>query len=211
MKVLVIGGDSFIAKGIESYLSTQDITLVRVTRMQLDITNEVNIRTFCNDPGLPVFDAVLFAQGINPSLSTKETSFEHLSKMLAVNISGPVLLLKHLMPRLHPSANVIFLSSVAAEKGSYDPGYAASKAAIQGLINSFANEFQSMRFNAIALGLVENSPVFNQMTPDFLQKHRDRMFQGSLIQLEHIASIVKVLLTNENLNRSIIPLTSGFR
>jgi hypothetical protein len=101
--------------------------------------------------------------------------------------------------------------SVAAEKGSYDPGYAASKAAIQGMINSFANEFQTMRFNAIALGLVENSPVFNQMTPDFLQKHRDRMHQGTLIQLEHIAAVVNLLLTNENLNRSIIPLTSGFR
>lgn len=211
MKVLVIGGDSFIAKGIESYLSAQGITLVRINRVELDITDELNIMQFCNSQDLPKFDAVLFAQGINPSLNTKETTIEHLSNMLAVNISGPVLLLKHIIPRLNPEGNVIFFSSIAAEKGSYDPGYAASKAAIQGLINSFANEFQSMRFNAIALGLVENSPVFNKMTPDFLQKHRDRMHQGNLIQLDHIASIVNVVLTNENLNRSIIPLTSGFR
>lgn len=211
MKVLVIGGNSFIAQGIESYLSTQGITLVRIHRSVLDITDEVQIEQFCNNPQLPTYDAILFAQGINPSLSTKETTAEHLLAMLKVNIMGPVLLLKHLVPRMNPHGNVVFFSSVAAEKGSYDPGYAASKAAIQGMINSFANEFSSMRFNAIALGLVENSPVFNQMTPDFLQKHRDRMHQGTLIQLEHIAAVVNLLLTNENLNRSIIPLTSGFR
>jgi dTDP-4-dehydrorhamnose reductase len=43
MKVLVIGGNSFIAKGIESYLSTKGIALLRVDRSVLDITDEVHI------------------------------------------------------------------------------------------------------------------------------------------------------------------------
>ena len=132
MKVLVIGGNSFIAQGIESYLSTKGISLIRIDRSALDITDEVQIEQFCNNPLLPTYDAILFAQGINPSLSTKETTAEHLLAMLKVNIMGPVLLLKHLFPRMNPYGNVIFFSSVAAEKGSYDPGYAASKAAIQG-------------------------------------------------------------------------------
>jgi len=211
MKVLVIGGNSFIAKGIEPLLASEGIQLVRIGKELLDISNEDQIVRFSEKQPENCFDAILFAQGINPSQNTKESKELHVVNMLKSNVVGPILLMKHLHQKLNPFTSVIFLSSIAAEKGSYDPAYAASKAAMKGLIHSFANEFPSMRFNAISLGLVEESPVFQQMTPDFLQKHRDHMHNGQLIQLAQIASVIQLLLCNDNLNRSIIPLNAGYR
>jgi NAD(P)-dependent dehydrogenase (short-subunit alcohol dehydrogenase family) len=61
---------------------------------------------------------------------------------------------------------IIFFSSVAKKKGSYDPSYAAAKSGLVGLMHSLANAYKTQRFNIISLGLVENSPVFNQMSDE---------------------------------------------
>jgi NAD(P)-dependent dehydrogenase (short-subunit alcohol dehydrogenase family) len=105
---------------------------------------------------------------------------------------------------------VLFVSSVAKRKGSYDPSYAAAKAGLTGLMHSLANTYKKQRFNLISLGLVEDSPVYKQMTKDFREKHAARMQNGKFIKSENVVSVINLLIENENINRADIGIDGGF-
>lgn len=156
-------------------------------------------------------DAVIFAQGINPSVGMHELDLGHYRKMFDINIIGPSYVLHTLENKLNDNASVIFFSSIAARKGSYDPGYAASKAAINGLVLTLSNYFNNVRVNALSLGLVEGSKVEQGMTEDFKDRHKSSMHGHQLIKLENIYGMVYQLLNNNNLNRTNISLDGGFK
>lgn len=208
--ILIVGANSFIAKGITPFLEKDGYILQITTREQLNIENEKSIIEFVSSLNGKTFDGIIFCQGINPSQNAKESTLEHILQMLTVNIAGPILLLKHIHTFLNKEASVIFFSSVAATKGSYDPSYASAKSAIHGLIQSLSNEFMELRFNAVALALVQDSPVYHQMTPEFREKHRQRMEGGKLITIDQIQATIIGILSNTNINRSIIPITGGY-
>lgn len=154
-------------------------------------------------------DGVLFFQGINPVKNTRAMDIKHFNNMLRVNLIGPAMLIKSIVDSFNDDAMVLFFTSVAARKGSYDPSYASAKAGIIGMMYSFANEFPKYRFNALSLGLVENSRVHEQMTPAFREKHALGMYKNSLIKFSSINSMIFELLENSNINRSVIPIDGG--
>lgn len=208
--ILIVGANSYIAKGITPFLQQEGFTIHSATRSELDVTNEHSIVQFIEKHKQETFDGIIFCQGINPSINAKNSTAEHIYQMLSVNITGPILLMKHIHPLINKEAFIIFFSSIAAIKGSYDPAYASAKAAINGLIQSLASEFDAFRFNGIALGLVEDSPVYHQMTPEFREKHKQRMKDGKLITIEDISASILDVIKDRNLNRSIVQLTGGY-
>jgi 3-oxoacyl-[acyl-carrier protein] reductase len=208
-KVLVIGANGFIAKHTASKFEQQGIAYLPTSRNNLDIEKEESIRSFCEKQN-DTFDAVLFFQGLNPGVNTKDMTSEHFSRMLNVNLIGPALLLKHLHSKLEKGAMLLFISSIAAQKGSYDPSYASAKAGITGLMNSLANEFSNFRFNSIVLGLVKDSPVYTGMTPDFRKRHADGM-GGGFVRKEDVGSAIIELLQNDSINRAEVRIDRGFK
>jgi NAD(P)-dependent dehydrogenase (short-subunit alcohol dehydrogenase family) len=123
----------------------------------------------------------------------------------------PALLIKRLANQLSDGALVLFISSVAKKKGSYDPAYASAKAGLTGLMHSLANAYPQLRFNIISLGLVENSPVFNNMTPDFRQKHADRMINNEFIKASDVIIAIADLINNNTVNRTDIEIDGGYQ
>lgn len=214
--ILIVGANSFIAKNAVEKLKEQHYNCFLTYRstdnkkLLLDIESEESIITFCANNKNIFFDGILFFQGINPSKNTKEMTQQHFIRMLQVNLIGPTLFLKHFNKNLNKDAMVLFVSSVAAQKGSYDPSYAAAKSAIAGLTQSLANEFVDFRFNTISLGLVENSPVYNNMTPDFRQKHADRM-NNRFVQVNNVSSAICELLRNASINKITLSIDGGFK
>jgi 3-oxoacyl-[acyl-carrier protein] reductase len=137
-------------------------------------------------------------------------TLDHFSSMIKINLAMPALLIQALNSKLNPGCSVIFFSSISQKKGSYDPAYAASKAGIKGLLHSLANACPSIRFNSLVLGLVEDSPVHQQMSPDFVKRHSGRMFNQKLINKSNVSRMINELLINESINRSEISLDGGF-
>lgn len=214
--ILIVGANSFIAKNAVEKLKEKQYNCFLTFRSAdnekqlLDLEKEESITSFCSNYKDVFFDGVLFFQGINPSKNTKEMTVEHFIKMLHVNLIGPTLFLKHFNKNLNKDAMILFVSSVAAQKGSYDPSYAAAKSAIHGLTQSLANEFVDFRFNTISLGLVENSPVYNNMTPDFRQKHAERM-NNRFVHVNNVSSAICELLQNTSINKITLSIDGGFK
>jgi len=214
--ILIIGANSFIAKNTVQKLNHQHYNCILTSRsasdnsVSLDLEDENSITAFCESNNNLLVDGILFFQGINPSKNTKEMTAGHFMKMVNVNLIGPTLLLKHFNKNINKNAMLLFISSIAAQKGSYDPAYASAKAAMVGLIQTFANEFPDIRFNTISLGLVENSPVYNNMTPDFRQKHAERM-NNQFIKVDDVSSAIIELLQNSSINKAIVNIDGGFK
>jgi len=79
-------------------------------------------------------------------------------KVLAVNLRGPMLCCKAALPRLADGSPIVFISSIAGlVAGSRLPAYAASKAALGGLMRHVALEGsrRGIRANIVAPGLVD--------------------------------------------------------
>lgn len=212
--ILIVGSNSFVAKHTVQKLQELSFNCILSSRssgdqsLHLDMEDENSIVEFCKSNSNLFIDGILFFQGINPSKNIKEMTSDHFMKMMSVNLIGPSLLLKYFHKNINAGAMLLFISSIAAQKGSYDPSYAAAKAGINGLMQTIANEFPALRVNSISLGLVEGSPVYNQMTPDFRKKHFDRM-NGKFIQPDQVSTAIADLLENPSINRTTINLDGG--
>lgn len=83
---------------------------------------------------------------------------ESWDRTLEVNLRGPMLCCKAVLPRLENGSSVVFISSIAGlVAGSRLPAYDASKAALAGLMRHVALEGapRGVRANIVAPGLVD--------------------------------------------------------
>lgn len=213
--ILLFGANSFIAKSfINSYGNEYEIHPVyrrpSGDSLLFDFENSENVTGFADKIGFTV-DGILFLQGINPSMGALEITDEHFIKMLKINLVTPSLMVAALKEKMNKNALVLFISSVAKRKGSYDPSYAASKSGMTGLMYSLSNAFPSQRFNIISLGLVEGSPVYEGMTEDFREKHSSRMQNGAFVKAENVVQVMDMLIKNYNINTTDIAIDGGYK
>jgi NAD(P)-dependent dehydrogenase (short-subunit alcohol dehydrogenase family) len=109
-------------------------------------------------------DVLFLNAGIARFAPLAEADPSDFDAMWALNVKGPWLALKHALPLLSEGASVIVNSSVAGQKGL--PGtaaYAATKAALRGLIRAAAAELagRRVRVNAVSPGPIE-TPIFGK-------------------------------------------------
>ena len=213
--ILLFGANSYIGKAFTKKYN-DSYTIYPVYRndpgalLNLDFNATTDLNVFAAKINFTI-DGIIFFQGLNPSMGVADITEEHFIKMLKVNLVTPPLLIRSLKDKLSNGAVTIFFSSVAKRKGSYDPSYAAAKSGMVGLMHSLANAFKMQRFNIISLGLVENSPVFNQMSDDFRQGHATRMQNGSFVKADNVADTIDMVIKNSNINRADISIDSGFQ
>jgi 3-oxoacyl-[acyl-carrier protein] reductase len=174
----------------------------------LDLTNRESIAELTKE--LPNLDGIIFSGGYEPQLNLKDMTPEHLEKMFGIHVLGPIYFIQAVQDKLNDGASIIFVSSVAAYKGSYDPTYATVKGAINSLTRTLAKELSpKIRVNAIAPSLVEGSPVFKRMTSDFKEKHLNATLNKRLLQPEECAETILFLLRNQHITGQIIHLNGG--
>ncbi|WP_257166203.1 SDR family NAD(P)-dependent oxidoreductase [Bradyrhizobium sp. SRS-191] len=94
-----------------------------------------------------------------PEKSWRELDAERLARAFAINATGPVLLMKHLLPRL-PRTGKAMLAALSARVGSIGDnrlggwyGYRASKAALNQLVHCAAIELARRSPDAICIAL----------------------------------------------------------
>jgi len=212
--ILLFGANSYISKTFIRQFS-QQYTIYPVYRkkdaqsLHIDFENSNGVEDFSKKIDFKI-DAMLFLQGINPTMGVADITEEHFSRMLKITLVTPALLIRALREKMSEHGGVIFFSSVSKRKGSYDPSYASAKAGLVGLMHSLANAYPQQRFNLVSLGLVEGSPVYNKMSEDFREKHAERMQHGSFIKPENVADVIHMLINNSNINRSDVAIDGGY-
>lgn len=143
------------------------IGFARGTDPALDLTNEASIEAAAaaakahGSEVRLVLDATgfLHGDGVQPEKTWRHLNAEALAHAFALNATGPALVMKHFLPLLPRKGRVVF-ASLSARAGSIAEndiggwyGYRASKAALNQLVRTAANELGRKNREAVCVTL----------------------------------------------------------
>ncbi len=224
--IIIVGASSSIGSAIISkfrspstriiatYFSKQDIgSEDDVCPVKLDLNKKQSIDKFVKTVKsiIPHINTAIFIAGILPGNNLKEYNEADIEKVVAVNFTGQAKVIKGLLPLLDSDSQIIMISSISAQRGSYDPIYAASKGAILPFVKSLAVGLGGVRVNAIAPGLIEDSTMYKGMSVERQELHRQQTSQKKLLCISDLADIICDISQNhwKHLNGACIDLNGG--
>jgi len=186
----------------------------RVSTIALDLSQDASIKQ-CSDrvkDSLGYIDLGIFLPSILPGKRLQDYTSAEIERVMIINFTGQAKLAMELLPLLAEGSQLIFVSSISAQKGSYDPLYSASKGAILSFVKSLAQSLAPRtRVVAIAPGLIEASTMFERMDPERRKYHLSRIPTKTFLQQADLATIIFDLSQDhwKHLNGACIDLNGG--
>jgi 3alpha(or 20beta)-hydroxysteroid dehydrogenase len=116
-----------------------------------------------------------------------------------VNVTGPMLGMKYLVPLMGDGASIVNICSVAAMSGHVAASYTASKWALRGLSRSASLELgtRGIRVNSVMPGLVD-TPMMDGAPPAFPAAAIAETPLGRAATAEEIAPLIVYLISDES-------------
>jgi acetoacetyl-CoA reductase len=142
-------------------------------------------------------DLLVHAAGISFDAVVWKTPIEEWERVLAVNLRGAFLLLRHGIPALRRGGGgrVVLIGSINGSRGKFGTSaYSASKAGLIGLARTVARETGrfGISVNVIEPGWVR-TPLTEKIPADFTQAAIDETLIGRLTEPDEIARAVLYL------------------
>lgn len=204
--VLIVGGTASIADAIVSAFGASALKLFVTYRYtapaNLPMTASAvrcDIRTAAGRAELvriiegsgAGLDGVIVLSGSILGKNLEQTTDEEMAELAAVNLTGPMGLLRDLLPSINPGARILLMSSIAGERGSFDPIYAATKGALIPFAKSLATWLgKRMTVTIVAPGAIEGSRMVNDMSAERVAHHRAATPTGELVNPQDLARIL---------------------
>lgn len=225
--VLIVGASSSVgAAVIDRFLTAgdrvvatynanrPDHTAPALSWVGLDVTAGPSRDALVSDTIAPLgrLDVVLLLSGLLPGKNLAEYQPDLADQVLAVNFTGPALLLQQLLPHLGEGSNIVFMASVAGQRGSYDPFYAAAKGAVLPFVKSMARALGARtRVNAIAPALIADTTMFHDMAPEVRANHQAQTPTGDFVHISDLAAQIHEITQPHwrSLNGACIDLNGG--
>jgi 3-oxoacyl-[acyl-carrier protein] reductase len=142
-----------------------------VTSVQLDATNEANVRTAIEEIGRDFEQLDILVNnvgGLVERATIAEMDFELWRQVLAVNLDSTFLMTHHALPLINAGGRIINIASLAGRNGGHAgaTAYATSKAAIFGFTRGLSKELapSGITVNALAPGFIEATPFHDTFT-----------------------------------------------
>lgn len=232
---IVTGSSSGIGKAVANQLINEGATVIGIDIQDkvlensyhfiCDIGNELEVTTtieaiskITNRVDYLVNAAGILTVGSRSEI--KEQKIEQWEKILSVNMTGVLLMMKHTyeLLKLSSAGAIVNISSDQANNSfRASAPYAVSKAGINVLTRIAANEMSenNIRVNAVAAGEVHtnflSTLVDNELVISRMYKQVDRKLPLGLAEPEDVASLVCFLLSEQSkrITGQVILLDSG--
>lgn len=162
----------------------------KVDWVHFDLEQQESFNSFINSTSFKNYDIIIYCEGSMSSyIKESEDAISHHNYM-ETHIIKPILLLNIIFKNLATKGTVVYLSSVSARNGSFDPLYATAKAAIHKFIQSMQFHIQNYQRIVIAVPtLVEDSQMYLDMSQENREKHRKRM-PGDLLTKHEVSKTI---------------------
>ncbi len=154
----------------------------------------------------------IFVSSILPGKNLENYDIKLMSDVLQVNFIGQASFIKAISQNFAIGSQILMMSSISAERGSFDPIYAASKGAVLSFVKSQAKAMKGRpRVNALTPGLIQDSSMFLDMDEVIRNRHISDTATGELLKLDDLAKIIYDLTQPHwsNLNGACIPINGG--
>lgn len=198
--VIIVGASSSVGSAVvDAFLAYGDNVISTYNNknipnsIHLDLIDNTSIISFPLRAGIQAgsIDVVIFLSSMLPGKDLINYKDDDLERVMTINFTGQVKLLRSLFPYLSEKSHIIMLSSVSGQRGSFDPIYAASKSAVLGFVKSLATNLgPNKRINTIAPGLIKDSAMYNQMSTERQELHRNNTPIKSLLEINDLAKII---------------------
>ncbi|MFG2029942.1 SDR family NAD(P)-dependent oxidoreductase [Streptomyces sp. NPDC048825] len=137
---------------------------------------------------------------------------EDMARVHAVNVTGPLLGIQHLIPLMPPGASIVNVGSSAALTAHYPVAYTASKWALRGLSRTAAMELgpRGIRVNIIHPGFIETDMTASA-APAFRDANLRETPLGRTGTVDDITPLVTFLLSDDSafITGAEIPVDGG--
>ena len=221
-KILITGVAQGLGLGMSRYFLQHDYQVVGVdidkdalTRMDeaglpglqlvhLDVSEETSVqalsrlieRQFGQING--IINNAAISQPHHEPLS--QLPLSHWQRVLAVNLTGPMLISKHMAPLLTPGGSIINIASTRAHQSEPDSeAYAAAKGGLIALTHAMAISLgPEVRVNVISPGWIDVSRLQpNPMEPAPSLHDHSQHPAGRVGDAEDVAALARFLLSDE--------------
>lgn len=150
----------------------------------------------------PVIDALVNSAGITgPNVKLWDYPPEQWMQVQQVNLNGLFFCCREVVPHMRARnyGRIVNIASVAGKDGNPNASaYSASKAAVIALTKSLGKELADtgVRVNCVTPAAVK-TPIFEQMTPEFIQFMLSKIPMGRFGTPEEVAALVGWLCTED--------------
>ncbi len=223
--ILLIGGSSDIGKNviklidkkkykIYSIFNSNKKKLNNVNSFQVDLSNLKEIDKLIQHlrKRKIKFDNVIFLQGVIYSLSLSKYTDKQIYDTISINTLSVILITKKILNLLKANSLVILVSSISASRGSYDPVYSASKAALHGFTKSLSKWLAPKKqFICLCPGPIKDTRMFENFPKKRQDFHIKKNPLKKLINAKDFARIL-IDITKSHwkfANGSIIEINGG--
>lgn len=184
----------------------------RVAPFAADVSDEASVRALMEevDRTFGRLDVIVNNAGICTLNLALDLSVDEWDRVLAVNLRGPWLCVKHGVPLMRQGGAVVNIASQAAQRAQkFTAHYSASKMGVIGLTRALAIELApAIRVNAVSPGTIQTDMIQNEI--DWRIRHGfdddaaavmkswiDRIPMGRFQQADDIARAILFLASDE--------------
>jgi 3alpha(or 20beta)-hydroxysteroid dehydrogenase len=157
-------------------------------------------------------DGLINNAGVTSRVRLPDVELEEWNRVLAVNLTGPMLGIKTLLPLMHDGSSIVNVGSIAGLTGHYTAAYTASKWGLRGLTRTAATELGSrgIRVNAVHPGYI-HTPMTANAPETFLQANLEVTPLSRGGQPEEVAELMVFLMSDESrfISGAEIPIDGG--
>ncbi len=186
-----------------------------VVHHELDVADEASWRTL-RDRVDAEFHGVLHGlinnAGVTSRVRLPDVELEDWNRVLAINLTGPMLGIKTLLPVMTDGASIVNVGSIAGLTGHYTAAYTASKWGLRGLTQTAATELgpRGIRVNAVHPGFI-HTPMTQSAPPGFLEANLAVTPLARGGQPQEVAELMVFLMSEESrfISGADIPIDGG--
>ncbi|HEX3615341.1 MAG TPA: SDR family oxidoreductase [Solirubrobacteraceae bacterium] len=157
-------------------------------------------------------DGLINNAGVTSRVRLPDVELDDWNRVLAVNLTGPMLGIKTLLPLMPEGSSIVNVGSVAGLTGHYTAAYTASKWGLRGLTRTAATELgaRGIRVNAVHPGYI-HTPMTAGAPETFYQANVDVTPLSRGGQPDEVADLMVFLMSDESrfLSGADIPIDGG--
>src|SRR3954454_17552794 len=160
-----------------------------------DVTDPVAWTSLAAEHGR--VEGLVNAAGVTHRARVGDVDLEGWNRTLAVNVTGPMLGMQAVLPRMRPGGSIVNVCSLAALTGHYTAAYTASKWALRGLSRAASLELgpRGIRVNAVFPGYID-TPMTASAPPAFRAASEQAASLGRVGRPEEVAALIAFLLSD---------------
>ena len=144
-------------------------------------------------------DVLVNNAGMGGRAQIADVDLELWNRVLAVNVTGPLLGMQTLSPLMAAGSSIINISSVAGLTGHWPAAYTTSKWALRGLSRVANNELgaRGIRVNTVFPGYIQ-TPMVAASGPEFIELSLGEIPLARLGTVDDVAPLIVFLASDES-------------